>query len=348
MNMDESKSFIKGIQIGHYTDLKHGTGCTAIVAPEGATCAVDVRGGAPATRESDLLSPDRTVQKAHCVMLSGGSAYGLETCSGAMDILEKKNIGLNVGLGVVPIVPGACLFDLYCGSFQVRPNADTGKKAILDALEADQHNMVQGNVGAGIGCTVAKFGGMEHAMKGGLGLGMRCIDDLAVSAVVAVNACGDIINPYTNEILCASYSEVDGIDVLTTSAELLKQKQHNMPLDITNTTLGCVMTNARLTQAEAKRVAIMAHDGYANCIHPVHSPLDGDVIFVLATDKCQAPLELIGVLAQEAIQDAIVNAVMNAESLHGYKAYKDLKRSQQLLKTNRSVLICVRSDIFIS
>lgn len=322
----QANSFVEGILIGHYTDRENGTGCTALVAPEGAICSVDVRGGAPATRETDLLSPERTVQKAHCVILSGGSAYGLNACAGAMEILEARSIGVDVGTGKVPIVPAACLFDLYCGSFNVRPDATAGRKAVEDAFTRSQLDDEQGNIGAGTGCTVAKFAGFDHAMKGGLGVGIRTVDDLVVKAVVAVNACGDIINPQTGEILCASYTEIDGIDTFTTSADILKQMQHKIPLNITNTTLGCVMTNAKLTQAEAKRVAIMAHDGYATCIKPVHSPLDGDAIFVMATEKCQAAVELVGTLAQEAIQDAIVNAVLRAESLHGYKAHNDLKR----------------------
>ncbi len=322
----ESKTYVKGIYVGHYTDEKNGTGCTAIVAPEGAICAVDVRGGAPATRESDLLSPERTVQKAHCVVLSGGSAYGLAPSTGAMDVLEKNDIGFDVGLGKVPIVPSACLFDLGCGSFDVRPDAQAGRIAVEDALSSEDSLIPQGNVGAGTGCTVAKFAGFDHAMKGGLGLGTRCIDDLVVQALVAVNACGDIINPQTGELLCASHAQVNGEDILTSSTEILKQMQHKIPLNITNTTLGCIMTNAKLTQAEAKRVAIMAHDGYATCIKPVHSPLDGDAIFVMATEQCNAAVELVGTLAQEAVEEAIVNAILHARTTHGFIAHRDLKR----------------------
>ena len=321
----KSKNDIEGILIGHFTDLEGGTGCTAIVAPDGAICAVDVRGGAPATRETDLLAPERTVQKAHCVMLSGGSAYGLEASVGAMDILEEKGIGFDVGLGKVPIIPSACLFDLYCGSFKARPGAQAGRRAIEAAFTSDQSDIQQGNIGAGTGCTVAKFAGFEHAMKSGLGIGIRKVDDLVVKAIVAVNACGDIVNPKTGELLCAAYTEIDGVDTFTTSVEILKQMQHKIPLNITNTTLGCVVTNAKLTQAEAKRVAIMAHDGYASCIKPVHSPLDGDAIFVMATENCQAAVELVGALAQEAIEEAIVNAITHAKSLHGFKAHADLK-----------------------
>ncbi len=323
--MSEEINALDGIYIGHYTNLENATGCTAIVAPESAVCSVDVRGGAPATRECDLLSPERTVQKAHCVMLSGGSAYGLAAATGAMEVLEEQGIGFDVGAGVVPIVPSACLFDLYCGSFTKRPTAMEGKLAVLDALEKKSSTSEQGNIGAGTGCTVAKFAGFEHAMKGGLGYATRSVDDLVVSAIVATNACGDIIDPRTGDVLCAPYTEVDGQITFTSSVDVLKQMQHKIPLNITNTTIGCVMTNAKLTQAEAKRVAIMAHDGYATCIKPVHSPLDGDAIFVMATEKCEAAIELVGALATEAIEEAIINAVQSADSLHGYKAAKDIK-----------------------
>ncbi len=326
MGNHDSQTYVEGILVGHYTDLEHGTGCTAIIAPEGAVCAVDVRGGAPATRECDLLSPERTVQKAHCVMLSGGSAYGLAASTGAMEILEEKAIGFDVGCGKVPIVPSACLFDLYCGSFDVRPDATAGKNAVQDAFDSKCRCVEQGNIGAGTGCTVSKFAGIDHAMKGGLGTACKTVDDLVVEAIVAVNACGDVIDPSTGDVLCAPYTEIDGVDTFTRSSTILKQMQHKIPLNITNTTIACVMTNAKLTQAEAKRVAIMAHDGYSRCINPVHSPLDGDAVFVMATEKCDAAIELVGTLAQEAIEEAIVNAVLHAESLHGYKSHNDLKR----------------------
>ncbi len=325
MNNAQTNIFpIEGFYIGHYTNLDDATGCTAIVCPEGATCSVDVRGGAPATRETDLLSPERTVQKAHCVLLSGGSAYGLAASDGAMEVLEGKNIGFDVGLGKVPIVPSACLFDLCCGSFDVRPGKEEGQIAVLNAFENASNPLQQGNIGAGTGCTVAKFAGFDHAMKGGLGIGYRKVDSLEVQAIVAVNACGDVINPKTGKTLCAAYLEDDGNCTFTKSNEILKQMQHKIPMNITNTTLGCVTTNAKLTQAECKRVAIMAHDGYANCIKPTHSPLDGDAIFVMSTDKVQSTVELIGTLAQEAIEDAIVNAAMQAKTLFGYKSCSDL------------------------
>ncbi len=326
--MSEKKQAIQidDIYMGHYTDLEHGTGCTAIVAPKGAICAVDVRGGAPATRECDLLSPERTVQKAHCVMLSGGSAYGLSAATGAMEVLEDASIGFDVGAGKVPIIPSACLFDLYCGSFDVRPDANCGHIAVQNAMGDDKGADQQGNIGAGCGCTVAKFAGFDHAMKGGLGIGTKTAGDLVVQAVVAVNACGDIYNPETGELMCAPCFEQDGKDFLTPSAQILKKAQNDIPLNITNTTIGCIVTNAKLTQAEAKRVAIMAHDGYARCINPTHSPLDGDALFVMATESCEAALELVGVLAQEAVEEAIINAVVHAEALHGYKAYSDLKK----------------------
>ena len=329
-----SITHIPGIFAAHVTHAEGGTGCTVILCPQGATGGVDVRGGAPATRETDLLRPEETVQQLHAVVLSGGSAFGLAASCGVAEELERFGIGLDVGVGVVPIVSGACLFDLAVGNAQCRPTATDGAKAARKALRElevpaqDRTPLARGNVGAGTGCSVGKLGGPERAMKSGLGESVRQVGSLVCGAVSAVNACGDVVDYKTGRPIAGILNE-DGTSLGSSEEALLAFA--NMPLDVakrpeprTNTTISCIVTNARLTKAEATKVAQMAADAYAHAIVPTHTTNDGDTIFVMATGEEAAPVDTVGALAVLALQDAIVDAAWSAEGAYGLKAACDL------------------------
>lgn len=312
---------IDGIYAASVTNDKGATGCTVIVCPAGATGGVDVRGGAPATRETDLLRPEETVQCLHAVVLSGGSAFGLSASTGVIEELERRDIGLDVGVTKVPIVSGACLFDLMCGPCDIRPTAADGADAVAAALD-EPAPLVRGNVGAGTGCTVGKLAGAERCMKSGLGECVRSCGDLVCGAVSAVNAVGDIVDP-TSGIALAGLLDEAGEHVID-STDVLLSLAATMPLSRTNTTISCVVTNARLTKAEATKVAQMAADAYAHTIRPTHTTNDGDTIFVMATGEVEMPLDVVGVLATKALEGAIVDAARSAKGAYGFKAACDL------------------------
>lgn len=314
---------IEGVFAAHATDAAHGTGCTVICCPEGATCAVDVRGGAPASRETDLLRPEETVQEAHAVVLSGGSAYGLAASCGVVEELERRGVGLDVGVGVVPIVTGACLFDLACGDPSVRPTAADGAAACAAALDSPAAPLARGNVGAGTGATVGKLGGAERAMKGGLGEDVEVAGDLVCGAVAAVNACGDVVDPDDGTPIAGMRAAADSPE-LASSEDLLCSQGASMPLSRTNTTISCVVTNARLTKAQALKVAQIAADGYAHAIRPTHTTNDGDSVFVLATGAVEAEVDVVGALAVRALGRAIADGARQASSAHGFPAARDL------------------------
>lgn len=312
---------IPGIFAGHATNLEAGTGCTVIVCPAGATGGVDVRGGAPATRETDLLRPEETVDVLHAVVLSGGSAYGLSASCGVAEELERRGYGLDVGVARVPIVSGACLFDLACGDARTRPTVEDGRAACVAALEGGDAPLARGNVGAGTGCTVGKLAGPERAMKSGLGEYVERAGELVCGAISAVNACGDVRDPDTGEKIAGLRGE-DG--ALGSSVEALLGGYATMPLSRTNTTISCVVTNARLTKAQATKVAQMAADAYAHAITPTHTTNDGDTVFVMATGEVDAPVDVVGALATRALGRAIADGARNAESAYGYVAARDL------------------------
>lgn len=314
---------MRGIYVGHSTNKKGGTGCTVIVCPKGATGGVDVRGGAPATRETDLLRPEETVCKLHAVVLAGGSAFGLAASCGAAEELERRGIGLDVGVGVVPIVTGACLFDLACGDPSVRPTAADGAAACAAALDSPAAPLARGNVGAGTGATVGKLGGPERAMKGGLGEDVEVAGDLVCGAVAAVNACGDVVDPDDGTPIAGMRAAADSPE-LASSEDLLCSQGASMPLSRTNTTISCVVTNARLTKAQALKVAQIAADGYAHAIRPTHTTNDGDSVFVLATGAVEAEVDVVGALAVRALGRAIADGARQATSAHGFPAARDL------------------------
>lgn len=322
MRKYESITDIEGIYVGNATNAEAGTGCTVIVCPAGATGGVDVRGGAPATRETDLLRPEETVQVLHAVVLSGGSAFGLAASAGVAEELERRDIGLDVGVAKVPIVSGACLFDLMCGRADVRPTAADGAAAVAAALDGERAPLEVGNVGAGTGCTVGKLAGAERCMKSGLGESLQTCGELVCGAVVAVNAVGDVVDPVSGSGIAGLLDEAG--ERVVDSTEALLSPAATMPLSRTNTTISCVVTNAKLTKAEATKVAQMAADAYAHTIRPTHTTNDGDTIFVMATGEVEMPLDVVGVLATKALERAIVDGALSARGDYGFKAACDL------------------------
>lgn len=314
---------VPGVKVGQAHDPAGLTGCTVIRVDGGAVCGVDVRGSAPGTRETDLLSPINLVNEVHAVCLSGGSAFGLDAASGVMRYLEEQAIGLNVGVGVVPIVPAAVLFDLALGDPKARPTADMGYEA---AAQASSRPVAEGNVGAGCGATVGKMAGSAAAMKSGLG--SHCLtlpSGLSVGAIVAVNAAGNIRDPESGQFIAGARDANGNILDLD---DLLAQNFAPIPPG-TNTTIAVVATNAKLTKAQATKVAQMAHDGLARCIDPVHTMYDGDTVFALATGSVEAKVDIVGIQATRALAAAVIRGVKAAKAAGGLPAYEDLSVSDR-------------------
>lgn len=328
--------------VAHSTDVEGGTGCTMFVAPEGAVGAVDVRGGGPATRETDLLKPENMIETIHGVILSGGSAFGLEAACGAMEVLASESIGFKLGPACVPIVCGASLFDLLVGQ-NTWPDKAMGAQATRDALAARGTDPAKGNVGAGCGATVGKMGLPSQAMKSGFGWCGSRQGDLVVIANVAVNAAGNILEPDGQWL--AGTLDADGVVMDPFAAATLAQQEMAraakeaalaQPTEsfapITpegstptlNTTLGCILTNAKLSKAQATKVAQIAQDAYARTIKPVHTLNDGDTIFVMVSGKVDAETDVVGILATDAMQCAIRSALYSAQGAYGLKAVCDL------------------------
>jgi len=321
--LNDAITDVPGIEVGHAQDLEAATGCTVILCRGGATTGVSVHGGAPATRETDCLRPENVVTEAHAVVLTGGSAYGLNSAGGVMRYLEEQGIGYDVGVTRVPIVATAALNDLAFGDHRIRPDAAMGYSACLNA---SKKNTEQGNVGAGTGAAIGRLEGNARGMvKGGLGAASFSIGELIVGAIVAVNCNGDVIDAETGETLAGTLNpERTGVagamKLLTTQNEQYKE---GFP---SNTTIGVVATNARLNKAIATRVAMMAQDGYARAIIPIHTFGDGDVTCCMSTGKLQADPNRVGAIAAWVMARAVVKAVKAAESLHGVPACRDLAK----------------------
>ncbi|MBA7554877.1 putative aminopeptidase [subsurface metagenome] len=279
-----------------------------------------MRGGAPGTRETDLLNPVNLVDKAHAIYLGGGSAFGLDGASGVMKYLEEREIGFDVVLTKVPIVPGAVLFDLGVGDYRVRPDARMGYDACLNASDAEVR---QGNIGAGTGATVGKIFGGLRCMKSGLGTASFKSQELIIGAIVAVNCFGDVVDPESGEIIAGVLSE-DKKSFANTMSFLRNFPQKTKDNFSKNTTIGVIATNAKLTKAGATKVAMMAQDGYARTISPAHTMFDGDTIFCMATGEVEAGVNVVGAITAEVMARAIVKAVKSTESLYGLKCYKNL------------------------
>jgi L-aminopeptidase/D-esterase-like protein len=321
MDKNVSITAVPGITAGHWTDTKAATGCTVVLCPDGAVASADVRGGAPATRETDLLRTGNLVERIHAVLLSGGSAYGLDAATGVMRWLEERGIGYAVTNAVVPIVPAACIYDFSIGSSDVRPDAAAG----YAACEASSSALEQGSVGAGAGATVAKAAGIERALKGGIGSAAeRTVSGITIGALVAVNSWGEVVDPEAGRVLAGPRGDAPGGDFLST-IEILREKPPLSPFSQENSTIGVVATDAVLTKEQAYRLAVIAQTGLARTIRPVHTPVDGDLIFSLATCRNDTPTDLLqlGALAARALERAVVSAVLHADSLAGVPSVRE-------------------------
>lgn len=309
---------VKGIKVGQVEDKEGLTGCTVIICEDGGVCGVDVRGSAPGTRETDLLDPINMVQKVHAIVLSGGSAFGLESTCGVSRYLEEKGIGFDVGVAKVPIVTGAVLFDLGVGDPKCRPNIEMGYKACQIANNIE---FKQGNYGAGCGATVGKIRGSEFCTKGGIGsYSIKLDNGLVVSAIIAVNAFGDV---YENGQVIAGVLNDDKNDFLNTY-DLMKKGVNKGGFNIDNTTIGAVVTNAKLSKAECKKISQMAHNGFAKSIFPIHTPHDGDTIFTLATGEVETDITLLGSIASEVVEKSVISAIKNASKTNDILSYNEI------------------------
>lgn len=315
---------IPGFRIGHYSDFENLTGCSVVLAPpEGAVGGVDVRGPAPGTRETELLRTGHLIERAHAILLTGGSAFGLDAAAGVMRYLEEQNIGYDTGIARVPIVAAAVLFDLGVGNAKARPNTDAGYDACLNAREVEP---AQGSVGAGTGATVGKLFGSKYSTKGGMGYAARTLGSVKartqVAALVVTNAFGDIVESNTGAIL-AGTRDPNGNGWLDTAAALQGDVEFVLR-PLTNTTLGVVMTDAPLDTEEANIVAMMAQTGVSRVTRPAHSMYDGDTIFVLANGGgARGNLTAIGHAVAECVAEAIVRGIKSARSLGGVRAWDD-------------------------
>ncbi len=319
---------VTGIKVGHYTDVRRPTGCTVILTEAGATAGVDVRGSAPGTRETDLIQPSSTVERIHAILLSGGSAFGLDAASGVMQFLEEKGIGYSTPAGKVPLVPAAILFDLQVGDPAIRPDRQAG---YLACKNATAESCDEGNVGAGAGATVGKLLGFDKAMKGGTGTASIRSGGTVVGALVAVNAVGDVVDPQSGRILAGARA-ADGKTLANTIDQIRHGKLPPSPSLKENTTIGVVATNAPLSKSQVSKMAQMAHDGLARSINPVHTPIDGDTLFALSThvspsgDSVANVFEMIqiGALAAEAVAMAVCRAILAAKGLPALPSHHDI------------------------
>lgn len=311
---------IEGIRIGNAQNFTGGTGCTVILSETGMCAGLDVRGGGPASRESELLKPLAAAQSIHAVLLGGGSAFGLDAAGGVMQFLEEKGIGFDVGVTKVPLVCQSDIFDLTVADAHTRPDKAMGYEACKGAYK---NNYQDGNFGVGTGATVGKFRGMDYCMKSGIGSYAVQIGELKVGAIVAVNALGDIYDHHSGRIVAGMLNEersafADTAKLLYNSYEVHDNKF------VGNTTIGAIITNARFDKSQLSKIAGMAHNGYARSIRPVHTSADGDSIYALSVGNIAADCDMVGTLAADVMSEAILSAVKNAESAYGYPVCKDL------------------------
>lgn len=296
---------VPGIRVGHAQNDLAKTGCSVVLPDVEATAGVDVRGSAPGTREIELLKPVRLVQKIHGILLSGGSAFGLDAAGGVQKYLQEHGVGFKTRSAVIPLVPTAVIYDLDIGDANVRPDARMGYDACV-AAHADEYR--EGLVGVGCGATVGKMSGQEKASPGGVGTSSQQLGDgIVVGALTVVNALGEVVEPGSGKILAGICND-SGAGFLP-SIEVMKSISFRSPLQTTNTTLSVVATNADLTREQATKVAQMAQDGFARAIRPAHTMYDGDIVFVISTGKEQADVNLIGAVACDLVAESIVRAI---------------------------------------
>jgi len=310
---------VKGLKVGHASDYKGYTGCTVILCEGGATCGIDIRGSASGTRQVDALSMNHIVEHVHAILLSGGSSFGLDAATGVMRYLEEKGIGFDVGPAKIPIAPTAVIFDIFFGDPKARPTPELGYEACLNARDTVE----EGSIGVGTGAAVGKIFEISRAMKGGVGTSSIVLPDgLVVASLVVVNAFGDIIDNVTGKIIAGARVAPDSLEFANT-VESIKKGAVKKQFGLVNTTLGVVATNAKFSKKEVTKVAQMAQGGLIKTISPVHTTFDGDLVFALATGECEADLNLVGVLGEFVIAEAIKRAVKKADRFGILPAFKD-------------------------
>lgn len=308
--------------IGQTENSEAATGCTVLIAPRGMRAGLDVRGGGPASRESQLLNPLMAAQSIHAIVLAGGSAYGLGAANGVMQYLEQNGIGYDTGYALVPQVAQSDIYDLSVGDASVRPDAAMGYNAARLAMEAPNYR--DGNYGAGCGATVGKLAGMDYCMKAGIGSYAVQIGELRIGAIVVVNALGDVYDWKTGRQIAGMLDEDKG--GLRSTSEYMRQSYAVIDNKFTgNTTICAVITNAHFEKAQLCKIAGMAHDGYARSINPVHTSADGDSIYAASIGEVAADMDLVGAVSAEVVSEAIIRAVENAEGAYGFPALKDLR-----------------------
>lgn len=307
---------VPGVKVGHFTDPRRPTGCTAILTEDGAIGGVDVRGAAPGTRETDLLDPSNLVDRVHGIILSGGSAFGLDAATGAVRYLEEKGIGFPAGPARVPIVPAAILFDLGMGDHRIRPDAAAGHAACAAATDQAPE---EGSVGAGAGATVGKLFGLPRGMKGGIGTASAKIGRVTLGAIVAVNAVGDVIDPTSGAVIAGARNAPDGRTRIGAAAAIIRGDLPPALQPGMATTIGVIATDAQLTKAQARRLAQVAQDGLARTINPVHTMWDGDTVFALGTGRAGVTgnMMALSVMAAEVMAAAVLRAVLKARAVSG-------------------------------
>jgi L-aminopeptidase/D-esterase-like protein len=316
---------INGIKVGHASDLTGYTGCTVVLCQEGAVCGLDVRGSASGTRQVDALNLGHIVEQVHAIMLCGGSSFGLDAATGVMRYLEEKEIGFDVGITRIPIVPTAVIFDLFFGNVKIRPTASMGYDACVSAGEMVE----EGSVGAGTGATVGKLFDITKAMKGGVGTSSIFMPDgLIVGALVVVNAFGDIVDNITGKIIAGARVSAESIEFAHT-VDCLKKGIVKKQFGLVNTTLGVVATNARFNKREVTKVAQMAQGGLIKTISPVHTTFDGDLIFALSTGEMEADINKVGVLSDFVVAEAVKRAITKADGFGIIPAFRDLNKGRK-------------------
>ena len=321
--MNPTLTAVEGLEVGHFTDLANATGCSVVLCRPGAVGGVDVRGGSPGTRETDLLRPTHRVDRVHAILLSGGSAFGLDAASGVVAYLEEEEVGYRVGPAIVPIVSAAILFDLGLGNSSVRPGPEEGRAA---SVAANTDPVPEGTCGAGTGATVAKGRGREYALKSGIGsASIRLPQGPVVAALVAVNAYGGVYNHRSGQLVAGPRRD-DGDGMFDPVEVLLGQNENTSDLQLANTTIGVVATDAPLTREEASHLATVSHDGLAMTIRPCHTMRDGDTMFALATGRHIGTFDLtaLGAAAAEVTARAVLRAVTSATGLAGAPAVGEL------------------------
>lgn len=311
---------ISEFKIGQAQDFQAATGCTVIICQNGAVCGIDVRGGSPGTRDTDALNPVNNRKKVHAILLSGGSSFGLDATGGVMQFLEERKIGRDVGVTVVPNVCAAVLFDLKCGAYQIRPDAAMGYAACENAFATPK--WTSGNFGAGTGATVGTACGINQAMKGGIGSCVFKHDQLYVGAIIAVNCVGDIYDNKAGKIIAGART-ADGTRFADSERVMLERYNNHTDFFSGNTIIGCIITNAKLTKAQATKLASVGQNGIARAVRPAHTIYDGDTIFTMCTGKIEATLDAVGILATKVVEEAITDAVTSATSYDIYPSVKD-------------------------